>query len=136
MLVSLISLIFVFVEATLASEYTSYIFVMTYFMYLINQAKKRTIINIFFIIVIYSLQNRELAKISLTFGLLCGIYYLVFLQMKYNRDNILAFSGIQILILMLFFKEKIEFHGYIFNFVGMILMNYFYSVKTRGKSGT
>lgn len=132
-MVHIISLLLVFIEITLEIKIISAIFILPYLLYLCSEGKKRYLLNVIFIVFLYSLQNNNFYVILLSIFGIYTLYFILLSQLHYKRDNILIFMIIQAVILNLVYKEYLSVFIYLYNFIGLYFVNYFYIVTLKRK---
>ncbi len=125
-IVNIISLILVFVEITLEMKIISGIFILPYLLYLCNDGRKNIIFNIIFIVFLYSLQNNDFYIIFMTIFSIYLIYYLLLSHLHYKKENIMNFVIIQLLILTIVYWNHLSVSSYLYNCIGLSLVNYIY----------
>ena len=125
-IVNIISLILVFVEITLEMKIISGIFILPYLLYLCNYGRKNIIFNIIFIVFLYSLQNNDFYIIFMTIFSIYLIYYLLLSHLHYKKENIMNFVIIQLLILTIVYWNHLSVSSYLYNCIGLSLVNYIY----------
>ena len=125
-IVNIISLILVFVEITLEMKIISGIFILPYLLYLCNHGRKNIIFNIIFIVFLYSLQNNDFYVIFMTIFSIYLIYYLLLSHLHYKKENIMNFVIIQLLILTIVYWNHLSVSSYLYNCIGLSLVNYIY----------
>jgi hypothetical protein len=125
-IVNIISLILVFVEITLEMKIISGIFILPYLLYLCNDGRKNIIFNIIFIVFLYSLQNNDFYVIFMTIFSIYLIYYLLLSHLHYKKENIMNFVIIQLLILTIVYWNHLSVSSYLYNCIGLSLVNYIY----------
>lgn len=135
MAINTISLILVFIEISLGAKIISGIFVLPYLLYLIERGERWVLTPISLIILIHSLQNERLSLVITGVIVISLIYFLLLNYMEYNREGIIVFSIIQSFILFVIYKNDLSFFNIMYNFIGLNLINYFYIVQLKGKSG-
>lgn len=134
-MVDIISLILIFIEITLCNKIVSGFFVLSYLLYLTEKGEKKVIVPILLIIIIHSIQNSNFYYV---FGLVLGVYFLYYIilqYLEYGKENIFAFSLIQGVIVSLIFFNKFGVLSFLYNFIGLMGMNYIYIYLIKGKSG-
>lgn len=136
MLINIVSLLLVLLEISIAGNIISGIVMLPYYLFLIEKWEKWVICPMSVIIFIHLLQNESFFRVLGAFLVITIIYYIVLQYLNYEKENILFFSIIQIIILYLLFRKNITIAEIIINFVGLNITNYIYIAKSRGNSGT
>lgn len=134
-MVDIIATLLIFIEITLCNKIVSGFFVLSYLLYLAEKGEKKVIFPILLIIIIHSVQNSNFYYV---FVIVLGIYFLYYIilqYLEYNKENIFVFSLVQGVILILIFGLKLNIISFLYNFLGLMGMNYFYIHLIKGKSG-
>lgn len=128
-MIYMIALILIFIESTFSIKILSMIVTFPFLTMLSSKDYKLGVAFLFLSSQIHSLQSESYLRYFLIFTLIYLISHLVLTQLSYSRENVLIFVAIQLGILALFFRKYLELWEYIFNGVGMIILNYIF-IKT------
>lgn len=133
-MIYILSFLGIIIENSLPLSGTIFIVTLTFFTYLVNLKRVRSVTCIFLMAFIMSLQTHDFVE---HFVIMAGFYYLfnfIFMNMVYNKENIIFISFLQLgVYFVLNYKTYTNFY-LILNLIGFLVANYFYVRYMRKKN--
>ena len=120
----LTSLILIFIESTIGAMFLSFMITLPFLMFLINKNLKNGFKYSFLFAAIYSIQNNSFLYFFIFFLTYSLGGTLILHYLKYEKENLFFFTLFQIVMVILFFLNKIN--SIILCGIGFTLLNYFY----------
>ena len=135
-MIYILSFLGIIIENSLPITGSVFIVTIPFFTYLVNLKRIRSVSCIFLMTVIMSMQTHNFVE---QFVIMAVFYYLfnfIFINFVYNKENILSISLLQLgLYFVLTYKNYDKFYIGL-NFIGFIIINYFYIRYMRKKKNT
>ena len=120
----LTSLILIFIESTIGAIFLSFMITLPFLMFLINKNLKNSFKYSFLFAAIYSIQNSSFLYFLIFFLTYSLGGTLILHYLKYEKENLFFFTLFQIVMVILFFSNKIN--SIILCGIGFTVLNYFY----------
>lgn len=135
-MIYILSFLGIIIENSLPLSGAVFIITIPFFTYLVNLKRIRSVSCIFFMTVIMSMQTHNFVQQFIIMALFYYLFNFIFINFVYNKENILSISLLQLgMYFVLTYKNYNKFY-LVFNFIGFIIINYFYIRHMRKKKNT
>lgn len=133
-MIYILSFLGIIIENSLPLSGVVLIVTLPFFTYLVNLKRIRSVTCIFLMTLIMSIQTHNFVEHFIIMAIFYYLFNFIFVNMIYNRENIIFISLLQIGVYFILNYENYSRFYLILNLVGFLIINYFYIRHMRKKN--
>lgn len=133
-MIYILSFLGIIIENSLPLSGVVLIVTLPFFTYLVNLKRIRSVTCIFLMTLIMSIQTYNFVEHFIIMAIFYYLFNFIFVNMVYNRENIIFISLLQIGVYFILNYENYSRFYLILNLVGFLIINYFYIRHMRKKN--
>ena len=133
-MIYILSFLGIIIENSLPLSGVVLIVTLPFFTYLVNLKRIRSVTCIFLMTLIMSIQTHNFVEYFIIMAIFYYLFNFIFVNMVYNRENIIFISLLQIGVYFILNYENYSRFYLILNLVGFLIINYFYIRHMRKKN--